>query len=53
MDEVSDALAGEEEMTPSEMFEALYRVQNNAPMSESERSLSERIFERLNREDGV
>ncbi len=40
------------ELTPLQMFEALYQAQNNAPLSESGRALAEAAFARIEQSEG-
>lgn len=47
MDELSDAADAAEELTPLEMFEALYKVQNNEDIGERGLAFTQRIFEKI------
>lgn len=51
LDELSRA--AEEELTPLQMFEALYMAQNNEPLSERGLALARKFFERSGEEDGI
>lgn len=47
LDELSDAAGDGEELSPLEMFEALYKAQNNEPLSERGLSMTRKIFEKI------
>ncbi len=53
MDDLATASEGGGERSPLEMFEALYRAQNNAPLDEDGRAVAARIFERVDDETEV
>ena len=51
IDQLADASNDAAELTPMEMFAELYRVQNNAPLSETGKELAENLFYHLTEED--
>lgn len=51
IDQLADASNDAAELTPMEMFAELYRMQNNAPLSETGAELAENLFHHLTEED--
>ena len=49
-DHVIDAAADVQQKTPLELFEELYELQNNQPMSEEQRDFAQNLIERIREE---
>ena len=49
-DHVFDAAADVPQKTPLELFEELYELQNNQPMSEEQRDFAQNLIERIREE---
>ena len=47
LDELSEAAGAAEEPSPLEMFEALYKTQNNEPLSERGLEITRKLFEKI------
>lgn len=47
LDELSDAAGAAEELSPLEMFEALYKIQNNEPLSKQGLDITRKVLEKI------